>query len=114
MKKLIFTSILLLCLSGFNAQAQERFGRTLNLGVGAGGYGGYYSYVGHPLPVFNINFELDVARNFTLAPSISFYSYTEEHYWGNKNYPDRWYTHNVTVVPVGLKGTYYFDELLKA
>lgn len=38
--------------------AQERYGNTLNLGVGVGGYYGYYRYVGNSLPVLNINMSL--------------------------------------------------------
>ena len=93
-----------------NLSAQEKYGKTLNLGVGIG----YYGYVGHTAPVISANFEFDVAKNFTLAPFITVYSYQNTAYWGNKNYPYRYYTYTQTVIPVGIKGTYYFDELLKA
>jgi hypothetical protein len=59
--------------------------------------------------VFNVNYEIDVARNFTLAPSVSFYSYSDSYYWSNDTY-----TYRETVIPIALKGTYYFDELLEA
>ena len=81
----------------------EKYGKTLNLGVGAGGYSGYYGYVGHTLPVFNINYEFDVASSFTLAPFASFYTFTESYYWGNNNYPNKYYTYRQTVIPVGIK-----------
>lgn len=119
MKKIITSALILFTLLNLNGYGQEttgaeKHGKTLNLGLGIGGYSGYYSYVGRSLPVFNINYEFDVAKNFTLAPFISFYSYTNSYYWGNKNYPYRYYTYRETVIPIGCKGTYYFDELLKA
>jgi len=88
----------------------EQYGKTLNLGIGIG----YYGYVGHPLPVASINFEFDVARNFTLAPFIGFYSYTNYQYWGDYDRPYKNYSYRETVVPVGMRGTYYFDQLFRA
>ena len=106
MKTKIFTSLFLLMILGTNLSAQEtgsseKFGNTLNLGLGLG----YYGYVGHSIPVLHLNYEFGVARNFTLAPFISFYSY--------RRVKSGYYYHE-TVIPVGAKGTYYFDELLKA
>jgi hypothetical protein len=109
MKRLITITILSLFLTTYTASAQEHHGKTLNLGLGVGGYSGYSKYAAHSLPVFNINYEFDVARNFTLAPFISFYTYSDRYYWSNA-----YYTYRETVIPVGVKGTYYFDELLKA
>jgi len=121
MKKIIITSLFLLSLLNFKSFAQEKapaekYGKTLNLGLGIGGYSGYYGYVGRSLPVFHINYEFDVAKNFTLAPFLSFYSYRNGYYWGNnnKNYPYKFYYYHETVIPIGGKGTYYFDDLLKA
>ena len=114
MKKLIVLTLLLTGIFNFNVNAQEKYGKTLNLSVGLGGYSGYYKYSGHTLPVFNINYEFDVARNFTLAPFVSFFTFSNEYYWGNKNFPERYYTYRETVIPIGAKGVYYFDELLKA
>jgi hypothetical protein len=106
MKKLFTISILfLLILFHFNTYAQETYGRTLNLGLGVGGYSGYYGYAGRSLPVFHINYEIDVVRNFTLAPFASLYTFSDSH--------DS-YTYHETVIPIGVKGTYYFDELLEA
>ncbi|MBA3704365.1 MAG: hypothetical protein H0W84_00250 [Bacteroidetes bacterium] len=124
MKTLTFISLFLLSVAGTNILAQEtapavssspeKYGKTLNLGAGIG----YYGYVGHTLPVGTLNFEFDVARNFTLAPFVGFYSYRNYYYWGNPNKPYednyREYSYRVTAVPVGLKGTYYFDELFRA
>ncbi|MEO5644293.1 MAG: hypothetical protein ABIQ40_17445 [Bacteroidia bacterium] len=112
---LIATSVLLLSVS-FNATAQnnnsssESFGNTLNLGVGIG----YYGYVGHTLPVLHADYEFNVARNFTLAPFITVYSYRNYYYWNNPNYPSRNYYYRQTVIPVGIKGAYYFDDILNA
>jgi len=96
-------------LSAQNKNYSENHGGTLNLGLGIGGYSGYYGYVGHSLPVFHINYEFDVARNFTLAPFVSFSTYRSGYYWSNNNY----YYHE-TIIPIGLKGSYYFDQVLNA
>lgn len=117
------TIIITLLLSSFyfktaNAQevvAPEKFGKTLNLGAGVG----YYGNVGHTLPVGMINYEFDIAKNFTLAPFIGIYSYRDYYYWGNPNKPNwdesyRQYSYRAIAVPVGVKGTYYFDQLFHA
>lgn len=121
MKKLIFISIVSLTALTMNSNAQdkpaaEKFGNTLNLGAGIG----YYGYVGRSIPVGTINYEFDVARNFTLAPFVGIYSYHNYYYWANPNKPSsdpyyyREYSYRVTAVPVGIKGTYYFDQLFHA
>ncbi|PJB13882.1 MAG: hypothetical protein CO118_11495 [Flavobacteriales bacterium CG_4_9_14_3_um_filter_32_8] len=114
MKKLTFTSIILLIMFGatISAQETEKFGNTLNLGLGIG----YYGYAGHPMPVLHANYELNVVKNFTLAPFISFYTYSKDYYWEDKhnNYPYKYYKYRETVIPVGVKGTYYFDQLFQA
>lgn len=117
MKKLI---IALISVASFAVNAQEKptaekFGNTLNMGIGIG----YYGSVHHSLPVAMLNYEFDVARNFTLAPFIGIYSYQNHYYWGNPNKPGwdpsyRQYSYRETAVPVGVKGTYYFDQLLHA
>ena len=119
MKKIIVASLFFLSILSCNISAQEKnssekYGNTLNLGLGIGGYSGYYGYVGRPVPVFHINYEFDVVKNFTLAPFASFYTYTNSYYWGNNNYPYQYYYYHETVIPIGVKGTYYFDQLLKA
>lgn len=115
MKTTIFTSLFLIMILGTNISAQEitsseKFGSTLNAGIGLG----YYGYVGHSMPVLHANFEFEVAKNLTLAPFITYYSYDNNYYWGNKNYPDRYYYYRQTVMPVGVKCSYYFDQLLQA
>lgn len=88
----------------------EKYGKTLNLAAGIG----YYGYIGNTTPVLHLDFELDVAKNLTLAPFITYYSYNRYYYWGNPKYPYRDYAYRTTVIPIGVKGTYYFDQLLKA
>jgi hypothetical protein len=119
MKKSIFISLFIVVVLCFNSSAQrtkyaEKYGRTLNLGVGVGGYSGYYGYIGRSLPVFHLNYEFEAARSFTLAPFISFSTYKNSYWWGDNSNPYRYYTYRETIIPVGLKGTYYFDRLLHA
>ena len=94
----------------YKTTATEKYGRTLNLALGVG----YYGYLGHSIPVLHINYEFDVAKNFTLAPFISFYSYSNEYYYGDSKNGYRYYAYHETAVPIGVKGSYYFDDLLKA
>jgi hypothetical protein len=114
-KKIIFACLCFLMLEKTYVSAQEisseeKFGNTLNLGVGAG----YYGYVGHPMPVVHADYEFQLANNFTLAPFITFYSYQNNYYWGDPTYPYKNYNYRETVIPVGAKGSYYFDRLLHA
>ncbi|CAN5422045.1 hypothetical protein BH10BAC1_BH10BAC1_02340 [soil metagenome] len=119
MKKIIIISLSILALA-FNAKAQdkpeaEKFGNTLNLGAGIG----YYGYVGHSVPFGTLNYEFDVARNFTLAPFAGIYSYQNTYYWGDPKFSKsdpsyRYYSYRATAIPVGVKGTYYFDQLFRA
>jgi hypothetical protein len=104
---------LLVSLSASFAQetiSPEKYGKTLNVGVGLG----YYGYIGHPIPVMHADFEFDLVRNFTLAPFITCYSYQNYNYWGNQDYVYKNYYYRETVIPMGVKGTYYFDQLFKA
>ena len=115
MKILILTSLscMMISLNDITAQeavSPEKFGNTLNAGIGVG----YYGYIGTSMPVLHANYEFDIAKNFTLAPFVTYYSYQNNYYWGNKNYPDRYYYYRVTAIPVGVKGSYYFDQLLHA
>lgn len=121
MKKIVFILLVLLIRleTGITAQesvvTSEKFGNTLNLSAGVG----YYGYVGHSLPVGMVNYEFDIAKNFTLAPFAGLYTYHNYYYWGNPNRPlddpsYRLYSYKATIVPVGAKGTYYFDDLFRA
>lgn len=111
-KNTLLIGLLLLSSVAINAQqkkaGREYFGNTLNLGAGVG----YYGYINTPLPVVLVNYEIDVVRNFTLAPFIGLYSFRNDRYGYNTN--PKGYTYRETVMPIGLKGTYYFDELLRA
>lgn len=110
MKKTLLAIFAFLVVFTLQTKAQEKYGSTLNLGIGAGYYG-YYGYVGRTLPVINVNYEFDVNKNFTLAPSISFYSYSNRYYYDRNN---RFYEYRETVIPIAVKGSYYFDDLLEA
>jgi hypothetical protein len=101
---------LVICATAAPAMAQEDFGNTLNLGLGLG----YYRYTTRATPVLHANYEFNVANNFTLAPFVTFYSYGNDYYWGGPNNPPRYYRYRQTVVPIGVKGSYYFDDLLDA
>lgn len=92
------------------------YGKTINVGIGIGGYAGYYGYSNQTMPVLNLNYEIDVAKNFTLAPFISYYSFSRSRYYGNnsQNHPYKNYTYREVVIPIGVKGTYYFDDILQA
>jgi hypothetical protein len=115
MKTLIFTVLSLLFISGNKLSAQEntypeKYGKTLNLGAGIG----YYGYVGHPIPVLHADFEFDIAKNLTIAPFITLFTYQRNYYYGNSKFENRNYYYRETVIPIGAKVSYYFDELLKA
>lgn len=115
MKKIIllFVAVNYLVSSSISqeATAGEKYGKILNVGIGLG----YYGYVGHSMPVVHADFEFDLVKNLTLAPFISFYTYKNYYYWGsNSHYPYRNYSYRQTVIPIGVKASYYFDHLLKA
>jgi hypothetical protein len=115
MKTIIFTSLFFLLITSANVFAQkevntEMYGNTLNVGLGIG----YYGYVGHSMPALHADYEFHVANNFTLAPFISIYSYKNYYYWGDPHYPYRNYSYRETVIPIGVKGFYYFDQILHA
>jgi len=122
MKKIIIVAVFSLSLLYFNCSAQniaslEKFGGTLNIGTGIGGYSGYYGYIGHAMPVFHIDYESDMVKNFTLAPFVNLYTYSNGYYRSiscNPDIPKEYFTYHETVIPVGAKGTYYFDKLLNA
>ena len=117
MKTIKLVALLILTMTATGVMAQdthsgEKYGRTLNLGIGVG----YYGYVGRSMPVLHLNYEFDVVRNLTLAPFVSFYTYTKGYYWGDNdnNHPYKDYYYREVVIPVGIKSTYYFDDLLRA
>src|ERR1035438_7485163 len=69
LKRIIITVLFLTTLQ-CTVSAQESFGNTLNLGVGVG----YYGYAGVTLPVFHANYEIDVIKDFTLAPFVTYFA----------------------------------------
>lgn len=105
MKKIIILLAFIFSLAG-GLKAQEKFGNALNIGGGIGYYGN--------AAAGTLNYEFDLFRNFTLAPFISMLTYRDYRYWGDPYYPYRDYYYRETVIPVGAKGTYYFDELFRA
>lgn len=97
-------ALMLVSSIGNKAQARPESYSGLNLGLGIG----YYSYYhNQSIPYFTANYEFDVARQFTLAPFIGYSSYRSNYYSGR-------YYYRETLVPIGVKGTYYFDNLLGA
>lgn len=129
MKKILITTVCLLSLISNKTIAQdqtptyvieervkpgvEKYGNTLNLGAGFG----YYGTVGVITPAVTVNYEFDIFRDFTLAPFISASTFQDSYFWGDPNRPNsdpsyHYYNYRETVIPVGIKGTYYFDEWL--
>jgi hypothetical protein len=115
MKNKILIALICFATIGAKLEAQKKYtgtsnyGNTLNVGLGLGGYAGYYGYIGRSLPVININYEFNVAKDFTLAPFLTAYSYGQKYYYGSQ-----YYNYRQTVIPIGVKGSYYFDRLLEA
>ncbi|MEI8279522.1 MAG: hypothetical protein WCG87_07135 [Bacteroidota bacterium] len=96
MKKTLLAVMLLLSLTNVKSYAQQEFGNTLNLGAGIG-YGGAF--------ILHGNYEFQVAKSFTIAPFVTFISYSNNPYYSNLYY------HEI-IIPIGAKGSYYFDDLL--
>jgi hypothetical protein len=85
-----------------NAQGKgisEKYGNTFNIGVGSGI--GNYGYAFSKTPAVHMDYEFDIIRTLTLAPFVTLYHYQ------NNFYHER-------VIPVGLKATCYFDQIVKA
>lgn len=90
------------------------YGDALNIGLGINNYG-FYSGT----PMLMLNYEFDVAKNFTIAPFVGIYAASGRYYWGNPSKPFgdpsyKYYSYNELSIPIGAKGTYYFDEILNA
>jgi hypothetical protein len=92
MKRLIILVLLFFGVTQYNVSAQN--GGTFNVGLGL---------------VVHIDYEFNAGRSFTLAPFANFYTYSNRYNW-NGDY----YTYRETVIPIGVKGTFYFDELFHA
>jgi hypothetical protein len=98
------------CLQAQEIGTMENFGNTLNAGTGIG----YYKYVGYTVPMAHLDFELQIDRNLTVAPFVNMYTYQSSYLWGDANNEAKAYHYTETVVPVGLKVSYYFDEIVNA
>ena len=92
------------------SSSYEKYGNVLNIGVGVGYYGSYYGN----MPVLQVNYEFDVAKDFTLAPFIGIYTYRYDNYWKGPKKGYRNYYYRETVIPIGIKGSYYLDDIFDA
>jgi hypothetical protein len=127
MKKIFIKAMCLISLISYEVSAQdqpdyvidvkgkpaEKYGNTLNLGAGMG----YYGSIGLITPAVTLNYEFDIFKNFTLAPFIGASTFQDNYYWGNPNKPNydpsyHYYSYRETIIPVGVKATYYFDQWL--
>jgi hypothetical protein len=104
---LIVCIALALCNEG---KSQEKYGNTINAGLGLGYIGYYYGAA----PTFAFDYEFDVFKNFTLAPFIAVSTYRSYRYLGDNNNIFGDYYFRETMVPVGIKACYYLDELFEA
>jgi hypothetical protein len=109
--KHFLSTLILFCLFNNALKSQEAYGKALNLGLGLGYYGYHYA-----APALSLNYEFDVYKNLTLAPFVGISTYRNYTYWGDykNNRPYKNYYYRETVIPIGVKGSYYFDELLEA
>lgn len=83
----------------------EHFGHTLNIGLGPGYFGASLMRS----PYFTVNYEVEVLRNFTLAPFVGFATYRSNEIL----YGARYYSYRGTIMPLGVKAIYYFDEVIE-
>jgi hypothetical protein len=94
--------LILFFLIPFLGNSQESYGKTANLGLGLG----YRNIYRASIPIIHFNYEFDVAKNFTLAPFVTLIHYRYTSNWKNVKY-----RYNSWIIPIGVKGSYYFDEL---
>lgn len=90
-------------------ERRELFGKTINAGIGLA----YYNVVGGVVPVARVNYEIDVAENITIAPFVSYFAHHQFAY-PDKNNPLYRHYYRESIMPVGVTGMYYFDDVLKA
>lgn len=106
--------LLMLCMGICSSQEKkpaEYYGNSLNAGIGYT----YYRYVGYSVPVWRADYELQMDHHLTVAPFISMYSYSSQYIWGDPPTTEfRTYDYDETVIPLGIKVTRYFDDLLLA
>lgn len=114
------TKLLIVCIiiAGFSTQGfayqrkkerngMEKFGSTINAGVGLA----YFNFIGEAVPVGHINYEIDVEDNITIAPFITYFGHHEYAFPDQANPLFRHY-YRESVIPVGVTGYYYFDDML--
>lgn len=89
-----------------NTTKHEKYGGVFNAGMGAGYFGAQLL----PAPYFTANYEIQLAHNTTLAPFFGFASYRGD----PEVISGVYYYHRATLLPFGVKGTYYIDKLLLA
>lgn len=85
-----------------NSSFSERYGNTFNVAAGAP----YFKNWG-AAPYITVNYEFLVNNNFTIAPFAGIVSFRTSYFEGVTlvDYRER-------VIPMGIKATYYFDNLL--
>lgn len=91
-------------------EADAGFGKTINVSVGLG----YYRYVGYPVQTIHADYELQIDKNLTAAPFVTIYSYNSSYVWGDLNTSYRKYDYSETAIPIGIKVSYYLDDLVNA
>lgn len=108
--KILYTAKLVIVLVFCTAKvyANDQYGKTFNLGFGNSWYGTYRV----PVSMLHLNYEFDVANQFTLAPFISYHIHNRGIYNNYYRYEDRRYRYYETIVPIGVKGTYYLDDAI--
>ena len=77
----------------------EKYGKTINIGIGSGI--GNYGYAFYKTPAVHLDYEIDIIPTLTLAPFVLLYQFRNNVY-------------HESVIPVGLKATCYFDQIVKA
>lgn len=111
-QKITFLFLILTCNCSIAQELKKKevYGNALNAGAGLG----YYRYVGYPVQTVHVDYELQIDADITVAPFINMYAYSGTYFWGDLNNETRIYDYSETVIPIGLKVSYYFDKLLKA
>jgi len=66
------------------------------------------------MPVLHTTLNLIVVKNFTLAPFITVFSYQNNIIGEIRIIRIGIINYRQTVIPIGVKGSYYFDQILKA
>ncbi len=91
--------------SSYSTGTHEYYGNTYNLGLGPGYFGAYLMRS----PYLTFNYEIELLPEFTLAPFVGFSTYrSNPQIYGNSSYRYRG-----TIMPIGAKASYYFDDLIE-